>query len=254
MARRILITGRGGTGKTTLAALAARFLPSPRLLVDADPDQHLAAVLGVDLHASGVRTISEALFELQGRKGPRDLDAMPLPDRVEYVLHLSCLYECADFDLVSLGVKWTRGCYCAPNEILRTLLPRIAQSYAFTIIDSPAGIEHVNRRAFHEVDDVFAVMDPSSKSLRNTEILRDMAPQIGFHYENLFIVANHRFAGADEARLRTVPGTTFIGRIESDPAVERCEWEDTSLLALPDDSPACVSIRDILGRAGYPVR
>ena len=254
MTKRIVITGRGGTGKTTFAALAARLLPSPKLLIDADPDAHLAAVLGVDLQARGVRTISEALLELHGRKGSGKLEALPLAERVEYVLHLSCLYESAEFDLLSLGVKWTRGCYCAANDTLRTLIPRIAQNYAFSIMDSPAGVEHVNRQVFHEVDDVFAIMDPSSKSLRNTLTFRDMASSIGFHYENLFIVANHRFVGADGARLRAVPGATFLGRIEQDPAVERCEWEDTSLLALPDNSPACVSIRGILQKAGYPVQ
>lgn len=47
MAKIIVSTGRGGTGKTTFAALAARYLESPFLLIDLDPDQNLADMLGV---------------------------------------------------------------------------------------------------------------------------------------------------------------------------------------------------------------
>jgi CO dehydrogenase maturation factor len=253
MGKRIVVTGRGGTGKTTFAALAARFLPAPKLLVDADPDQSLGAMLGVDLRGSSVCTVSEALFELQRRKMPKELDAMPMAERVEYLLQMSCFYESPQFDLISLGVKWTRGCYCAPNEILSALVPRIARNYAFTILDSPAGVEHVNRRVLHEVDDVFAIVDPSAKSLRNTETLRSMAPLIGFSFTNLYVVANHRFGAAGVERLRSLEGAAFAGRIEADPAVEEHDWAGRSLMDLPEDSPACVSVRHILLGLGYPV-
>ena len=255
MGKRIVVTGRGGTGKTTFAVLMARFLAGPKLLVDADPDQHLAVMAGVDSpygeRGSGVRTISEALYELQGRKAPPDLDAMPLSEQVEYLLNLSCLYESSGFDLISLGVRWTRGCYCAPNEILRTLIPRLAQNYRFTILDSPAGVEHVNRQVFGEVDDVFAVMDPSAKSRRNTEFFRDLAQAIGFSFNNLFVVANHQFDAAGAEGLRRIGGTHFLGRIERDPLVEKCDWEGRSLWEVPESSPACPSVRTVLQRAGY---
>ena len=51
MARLIVVTGRGGSGKTSFAALATKYLPRPQLLIDADSDQNLAAMLGVDLEA-----------------------------------------------------------------------------------------------------------------------------------------------------------------------------------------------------------
>jgi CO dehydrogenase maturation factor len=253
MGRRIVITGRGGTGKTTFAALAARFLPAPKLLIDADPDQSLAAMLGVDMEASGVRTISEALFDLQGGKKAEELGAMPMADRIEYLLNLSCFYESPEFDLLSLGVKWTRGCYCAPNDVLQMLIPQVAQGYEFMILDSPAGVEHINRRVVHEVDDVFAVVDPSAKALRNTRTFLAMAPMIGFSFKNLYLVANYRFGPGDEERLRQMDGAALAGRIERDPAVEACDREGLSLLDLPADSPACVSVYNALREVGYPL-
>jgi CO dehydrogenase maturation factor len=254
MGKRIVVTGRGGTGKTTLAAIAARFLPSPKLLVDADPDLSLGAMLGVDLRSREVRTISEALYDIQSRKTSVELDSMTLPEKIEYLLQLSCLYESEDFDLITLGVKWTRGCYCAPNDVLRSIIPDISRNYAFTILDSPAGVEHINRQLLPQVDDIFAVADPSAKSLRNTETLRDIASAIGFRYENLYVVANYRFMDGEEEPLRKLQGAKFLGRIQRDASVERYDWESRSLLTLPEDSPACVSVRELLSRAGYPVR
>ena len=251
MGRKIVITGRGGTGKTTFAALSVALLPSSKLAVDADPDESLAVMLGVDLPASGTRTISEMLYEVQrGKIGP-DIKAMALAEKVEYLLNLSCLYESARFDLISLGVKWTRGCYCAPNDILAALIPAIADSYEFTLVDSPAGLEHLNRRVLREVNDVFAVVDPSSKSLRNTEAVRDLAEAVGFTFDNLFLVANHRFPERGIGRLQQVDGATYVGKVERDAAVEQCDWEGRSLLELPPHSPALLSVGAILAKAGY---
>ncbi|MGB2856995.1 MAG: ArsA-related P-loop ATPase, partial [Dehalococcoidia bacterium] len=56
MGKRIVSTGRGGTGKTTFTALATRYLAGPLLLIDIDPDQSLADMLGIDLEKEGVRT------------------------------------------------------------------------------------------------------------------------------------------------------------------------------------------------------
>ena len=176
---------------------------------------------------------------------------MALAEKIEYLLQLSCLYEGDGFDLVSLGVKWTRGCYCAPNDILRVLIPELAGSYGFTIVDSPAGLEHLNRRVVHEIDDVFVVVDPSGKSIRNAEAVRDMAAAIGMRFDNLYMIANHRVTADQEPRLSELPGASYLGKIALDPAVERYDWEGRSLLDLPDESPACVSVQAILRKARY---
>ncbi|MEM2096713.1 MAG: ArsA-related P-loop ATPase, partial [Methanothrix sp.] len=54
MGRVIAITGKGGTGKTAVAALLVRYLiKSGRkyrvLVIDADPDSNLADALGVEV-------------------------------------------------------------------------------------------------------------------------------------------------------------------------------------------------------------
>jgi CO dehydrogenase maturation factor len=251
MARTIIATGRGGVGKSTFAALAARHLRPAPLLIDADPDQSLAQLLGVDLAGAQVNTISDVLYRLQQPDGYKDLGSMPLPEKIEYLLNLSCLYESPRFDMVTLGVKWTRGCYCAPNDVLQSVLPALAKDYAYMVVDSPAGLEHVNRRVVREVDDVFVLVDPSAKAVRNAERLAEIARSIGVTYRNLYLVGNHRFTEAMEARLGELDGARYLGRIEPDPRVEEFDWDGVSLLDLPDDSPAVQSVGRILRQAGY---
>ncbi len=251
MAQIIVATGRGGTGKTTFVALASRYLQTPQLLIDADNDQNLAAMLGIDLAEQGIRTISEVLYDIQDRDSNsyRELHAMPLAQKVEYLLHMDCLYESADFDMVSIGVKWTQGCYCHPNDILRAVLPGLTKNYTYTLIDSPAGLEHINRRIATEIGAIFAIVDPSAKSLRNVDRLKEISQEIGIHYQNLYLVANHRFTDDMTKRLEQVSAATYLGRIEKDPSVEEYDWQGRSLRDLPSNSPACLSVEKILTKA-----
>ena len=251
MGKTIAVTGRGGTGKTAFTALAARYLDAPPLLIDADPDQSLGSMLGVDLRESEVKTISDILYELQDGSRFKELQSMPMAERIEYLLHLSCLYESEAFDLLTLGFKWTRGCYCHPNDVLRSLIPELARNYAYTVVDSPAGLEHVNRRILARIDEVFVVMDPSVKAVRNLARLREIAAQIDINLGSVYLVAGHEFPDGMTGSLREVGGGRYVGKVARDPALMEYDWAARSLLELPDDSPACASVRTILQQARH---
>ena len=252
MGMRIVSTGRGGAGKTTFTALAVRYLAHPLLLIDIDPDQSLADMLGVDLEKEGVRTILDVLYDIQKKQGYEDLDSMPVPERIDYLFNTECIYESNEFDLVTLGIKWTEGCYCAPNSLLRGIIPRLAQNYAHTLIDAPAGLEHLNRNVTSEVDDMFIILDPSMKSMKNINRIQKLTGEVGIRYKNLYLVANYRFNEELEGRIQG-NGATYLGRLDYDARVEEYNLEGKSLLELPKDSPATLSVKRILENAGYQV-
>ena len=249
MGKTIVTTGRGGTGKSTFVSLAARYLPRPLLLIDIDPDQSLAEMLGIDLQKEGKRTVLDVLFDIQKKRGYESLGSMALPDKIEFLFNSECVYESRFFDLVSLGVKWTEGCYCAPNNLLRGILPRLTENYTTTLIDAPAGLEHLNRKVTSEIDHLFVVLDPSMKALRNAERIRKLTKEIGIRYARFYLIANYRFT---EGLEKVLPeNETYLGKIEQDPDVEAYNVWGKSLLELPEDSPAAVSVRKILAKAGY---
>jgi len=252
MGKLIVVTGRGGSGKTAFAALATRFLPTPQLLIDADADQSLAAMLGVNLQETGISTISDVLYDIQtSGEESASLGTMPLPQKIEYLLQMSCLYEANHFDLLAIGVKWTQGCYCFPNEILRAVLPELAKSYPVTVVDSPGGLEHMNRRIANNIDDIIVVMDPSSKALRNVERLKHISAELNITYQNIYLVANHRFSDSRVEQLQQIEGTTYLGRMPADEQVQEYDWNSRSLRELPESSPALKAVGKILQQAGY---
>lgn len=253
MGRTLVTTGRGGTGKTSFAALSVRFLAPPLLLIDIDPDQSLGEMLGIDLAREGVRTVLEVLFDIQKKRGYENIGTMSLPEKIRYLVNSECLYESGEFDLISLGIKWTTGCYCVPNNLLREIIPGLAGNYADVVIDAPAGLEHLNRRVTSDINDLFLMMDPSLKSMNNIERVHRLTRETGIRYEKFFLVANHRFT---EDMLKHIPTGqgTYLGSIAYDRDVERYNFEGRSILDLPKDSPASVSVKEILEKAGCTLR
>ena len=254
MAKRIVSTGRGGSGKTSFIALATKYLSSPNypsLLLDIDGDQNLADMLGVDLEGAKVSTVLDVLFGLQKGKAYPELKSMPMPQKIEYLLHSDCVYESEKFDLISLGVKWTTGCYCLPNDLIRGIIPKIANSYKYMLIDTQAGLEHLNRKVVSEVDDLFVILDPSLKSIKNVQRVQKLATEIDIKYKNFYLVANHKFDQNLEKYIPELEGASYLGKIDYDTNVEKYNLVGRSLLELPEDSPAYLSVARILAEAGY---
>ncbi len=251
--KKIVSVGRGGVGKTTFIALLAKYLRNskPLLLVDADPDQNLAEMLGLDLEKEKIKTISQILFEVHKEALVKAGGTFPFLDRVEYAFQGEGLYEGKGFDLFSLGTKWTQGCYCQPNNILKDIISRLEKNYLYTLIDSPAGLEHLNRRISSRVDDVFAVIDPSQKAFDNLRKSSKIMKETGISYNNLYVVSNYRFPQDLENLVEERTGLPYLGKIDYDERVEKDNLLGKSLLEIPETSPAFLSLKNILKKAGY---
>jgi len=84
--KKLVTIGRGGTGKTSFVALQAKYFiekgSTPMLLVDADPDQNLGEMVGIDLKEEGKMTISELLMEAFLKEGGTTV-GVPPTERIE---------------------------------------------------------------------------------------------------------------------------------------------------------------------------
>ena len=249
MSKIIVSTGRGGTGKTTFVALAARFLESPFLLIDLDPDQNLADMLGINLDNEPTITVSDALYNIiQKKKSSTEFNSIPLPNQMEYLLQSDCLYEGSNFDLLTLGTKLIPGCYCVPDDLLRKNIPTLAKNYKSVVIDSPAGVEHLNRKVTSSINELFILVDPSIKSIKHITRVKNITEGVGIHYDHLYVIGNYEFDRTAEDYLREV-NRDYIGKVEYDKELREYNLKGKSLLDLRDDSPACLSVREIMEKS-----
>ena len=249
MTRKIVSTGRGGTGKSTFVALMSRYLSSPSLFIDFDPDLSLADMLGIDLAKIGKRTIVEALYDAVKERQRGGSPLTPVEDRFKGFMWGDCLYEGKGFDVITLGTKDMEGCYCYPDHLLRKTISDLSKNYKNVVIDSPAGLEHLNRNIVSQIDDLFVVLDPSDKSLIHIKKVKAILKEVGMMYDHFYLLANYMFDEEAEKYFKEA-GEIYLGKIEYDPKVEEYNLKGEPLNRLPEDSPACRSVRKILEKAG----
>ena len=250
----IVSMGRGGTGKTSFAALMTKYFieagRTPLLLIDADPDQNLGEMVGVDLKEEGKMTLSE-LVVATFIEGGGTLVGVPPSERVESKIWETALYEGEHFDLMAIGEKWVEGCYCLPNAALKGALEAITKSYQYILIDSPAGLENLNRRITSNVHDIFDVIDPSKKSFDHIERAYRIAKEVKIDFQNFYVVGGFRFPENLKKRAESNMEFKFLGKIAHDENVEQHVLDGKSLLDIPSDSPAYISVKKIMEKIGY---
>ncbi len=246
-----VITGRGGTGKSTFTALFTRYVEAKSLLlIDLDPDESLAKMLGVDLEKEGKRSISDALSGIieKGKKGKGKEDS---PDLLRRMMEAGeIIYRAKKFDLITLGTKFAPGCYCLPDDMIKETIRNIHPHYEMILVDSPAGLEHLNRKVTPDINDLFVVLDPSEKSAKHIDRIKYVTRGVNIHYQRFYLVGNYRFSEEIETHwLRS--GEKYLGRISFDPLVREHNLKGESLFNIPEDSPASRSVKKILQEAGY---
>ena len=193
---KIVTIGRGGTGKTSFTALTAKYFietgATPILLVDTDPDQNLGEMVGVDLEKESKHSITELLYATFIEQGGTTI-GIPPTERIENRIWSEGLYEAPNFDFMTIGTKWTEGCYCLPDAALKRAIENLSKTYRHILIDSPAGLENLNRRITGDVDDIFDLVDPSNKSFEHVVRAHKVIKEVKIDFKNFYLVGGYRF-------------------------------------------------------------
>ena len=249
MTKTIALAGKGGTGKTTLAALLIRYLTEDNgytvLAIDADPATNLYLALGLRLTRS-VGDIREDLLD-EAQSGAITT-GVARQDYLNYQLRLS-VEEGEEVDLLSMGRPEGPGCYCPVNHMLRQIVDGLGEQYDYIVIDNEAGMEHLSRRTTKDVDLLFVVTDPTIRGIRAAEGILALASSLNIYIKRIALVVN-RVVGDELPKplLDAIEGMgiELAGTIPADPNVNELDAWGRPLVELSSDSPAAVSIWQIV--------
>jgi CO dehydrogenase maturation factor len=250
----LVTVGRGGTGKSSFTALITKnFIEAgtaPILLVDADPDQNLAEMLGVDLKEAGKSTIAELLVSTFIEQGGTTVGVSPT-ERIESRIWEKGLYESKNFDFMAVGTKWVEGCYCMPNSALKGALESLTKNYKYILIDSPAGLENLNRRITSDVSDIFDILDHSKKSMDHVRRAYKIAKEVDMKFENFYLIGGYRFPPELGKQAEADLKFKYLGKIAQDEQLDEFVLNGKSLIDLPSDNKAYLSVKEILEQLHY---
>jgi len=198
----IAITGKGGTGKTTIAAFIIRWLnenvSKSILAVDADSNVNLNDLLGVESKETigGIREEMKSMVSnLPG--------GMTKQQFLEYKIQ-SSLVETPDFDLIAMGRPEGPGCYCYANNLLRDILKGLSERYDFVIIDNEAGMEHLSRRTVQDIDYLLVLSDPSIRGIKTAGRISRLMQELKTRVKEQYLILNRLHGSPSEPMINAI--------------------------------------------------
>lgn len=246
----IALAGKGGTGKTTIAACLIRYLLEERggsvLAIDADPAMNLPLVLGmeVDTTVGDIREDMLDLVQSSGALAGSMPGGMSKQEYLDYQVKMA-LVEGDRVDLLAMGRPEGPGCYCAANQMLRVIVDRLSANYKYVVIDNEAGMEHLSRRTTRDVDVLLLVTDPTQRGVAAAKEMARMVPGLDIRVGQVYLVVN-RVAGElppPLAEAVTRSGLELVGVIPEDPRIAEFEFTGRPLVQLPTDTAVYQAVR-----------
>ena len=222
---KIAIGGKGGVGKTLLAALLSQtFVKSSYsvIAIDADPDGNLAATLGLP-HPEKITPISEMSALIEERTGARPGQTgsfFKLNPKVDDLPEkFSQQYNGIKLMIMGRLKRGGSGCYCPENALLQALVTHLLLARdEVVILDMEAGIEHLGRATAKAVDKLIIVVEPGKRSVDTAYRVKQLAQDIGL--QNIGVVGNKiRNPEDKEFLISSMPGFEFLGFMPYDQAI-----------------------------------
>ena len=216
---KIAVTGKGGVGKTTIAATLARLYAEegrPVLAADVDPDANLGLALGFpeDLLDSIVPISKMRKLVAERTEASADNRFYKINPKVD---DIPDTYS-KSFNGVKLLVLGTvetagSGCVCPEHVMLRRIINNLVlRREDVVILDMEAGLEHLGRGTTEGMDMFIVVIEPGARSVQTYKNVKRLAEELGVH--QVHVVANKVRNEADEAFIRErIPAEDLLGMV-----------------------------------------
>ena len=232
---KIALTGKGGVGKSTLAAMIARVVRDQDgkvVAIDADPDMNLATILEVprEREVTPIIEMKELIAERTGTEVGRPAPFFTMNPKVDDIPE-SYWVDKNGIKLLVMGTvqRGGGGCACPENAFLKSLLGHMMIARKeWVILDMEAGIEHLGRGTALGVDVMLVVVEPNRTSAETAHRIRKLAADIGI--KSVKVVCNKVRNPADEDMIRnTCEGLDILGFLPLSEQVRQISTGETSL-------------------------
>jgi len=213
---KIAITGKGGVGKTSVAAgLALIFKKQGRnvIAIDADPDANLATALGITERPQPIAELKKMILERTGEVGavfklnPKVDD---IPDKFSKLVD--------GIRLMEMGTvkKGGAGCVCPESAFLKALLSHVFLNRdEVAIVDMEAGVEHLGRGTAQAVDKFIIIVEPNSTSINTAGRIKELAENL--KVKEISVIGNRVRSDKDRDFIRkNLKGSNIEGFIRVD--------------------------------------
>lgn len=245
----IAMAGKGGVGKTSLAAAVVKVLvsayPDKKILaIDADPAVGLATALGIEVEMTVDDIRKEVVANAEEGKAQT---AIELLGEARYRI-FDALAEQDGFAFLAVGRPEAAGCYCKINSYLKEVIRILSGNFDYIVIDGEAGIEQINRRVMEKVTHLMLVTDSSRKGTQVVQTIRKVADELVM-YEQAGVILN-RLPDPEVTRYMDLGGLPVFAEIPADPSLTEFDLKGENVFYLPEDAPVVQGARTALLAAG----
>ena len=244
-ARIIALAGKGGVGKTSLAATIVRVLTEDRpgsrvLAIDADPAVGLSTALGITV-TSTLDDIRRAVIKSAEDGRPRE--AIEMLNESRFCI-FDTMVETNGFSFLAIGRPENEGCYCSVNAYLKEVVGMLANDFDYVVIDGEAGIEQIQRRVMEKVSHLILISDQSRKGTHVAETIKEVADELVM-YDRIGAIIN-RVTNPELNRYIAIKDVEILAFIPADEQQAANDIQGRSVFELPEDSKVLYGVREAL--------
>lgn len=231
----IAMAGKGGVGKTSLAASMVKVLvqayPDKKILaIDADPAVGLSTALGIEVEM----TIDDIRKEVVvSAEDGNTKTAVELLGEARYRI-FDALVEQDGFSFIAIGRPEAAGCYCKINSYLKEVIRILSANFDYIVIDGEAGIEQINRRVMEKVTHLMLITDSSRKGTQVVQTIKKVADELVM-YEKAGVIIN-RLSDMEVIQYMDLADLPVLAAIPADVSLAEFDLKGKNVFYLSDEA------------------
>jgi len=246
---KVAVSGKGGSGKTTISGTLARCLAARDydvLAIDDDENPNLALTLGIPRDREVPPIPGDLLERVETPGGETELELAKTPEEIidDYGVAAPDGVQLLKMGEVDHAGS---GCMCRAHSTAREVLSSVVEDRdEVTVMDMVAGVEHLGRGTAKDVDVLLVVVEPYYKSLETGRRTRDLAAELDI--PDVRVVANKVRDETDREAIEEFCDDNDLeiaAVVPFDDAVRHADQEGTAPVDHDPASPAVQAVRDL---------